>query len=239
MAYYHIDRAQQYFRRLGLEPINAEPQNLSPTRFPTTTPSTRRARDEMQPGTGGVDDGEDADVIVHEYGHAVQDAQPDAFGGSSRARRWARASATTSRGLLDRDHRRQRVEPLHVRVGRDLLLARRASACGAPNHSPDSDPGEHECGRRGPLRRRGLVAAYLELREDSATTAGPLDHGPRRARVATSCSPQPTFAQACRGAADADEDALPAGSRTPGDRAPRWHRMTPAQLLSTCCSRGA
>ena len=36
--------------------------------------------DEIQLGTGGVDDGEDADVIVHEYGHAVQDAQtPDAF----------------------------------------------------------------------------------------------------------------------------------------------------------------
>ena len=24
-------------------------------------------------GTGGVDDGEDADVIVHEYGHSLQD----------------------------------------------------------------------------------------------------------------------------------------------------------------------
>ena len=34
----------------------------------------------MTLGTGGVDDGEDGDVITHEYGHAVQDAELPGFG---------------------------------------------------------------------------------------------------------------------------------------------------------------
>ena len=34
----------------------------------------------MTLGTGGVDDGEDADVIVHEYGHSLQDQAVHNFG---------------------------------------------------------------------------------------------------------------------------------------------------------------
>jgi hypothetical protein len=34
----------------------------------------------MTLGTGGVDDGEDADVIVHEYGHSIQDQAVQGFG---------------------------------------------------------------------------------------------------------------------------------------------------------------
>src|SRR4029079_14126856 len=33
-------------------------------------------------GTGGVDDAEDAEIILHEYGHAIQDNQVPGFGGS-------------------------------------------------------------------------------------------------------------------------------------------------------------
>ena len=36
-------------------------------------------------GKGGVDDAEDGEVIVHEYGHAVHDAQVPAFGSSLEA----------------------------------------------------------------------------------------------------------------------------------------------------------
>ena len=36
----------------------------------------------MSLGTGGVDDGEDAEVIEHEYGHAVQNDQVPGFGSS-------------------------------------------------------------------------------------------------------------------------------------------------------------
>lgn len=34
-------------------------------------------------GTGGVDDSEDAEIILHEYGHAIQDAQIPNFGRSA------------------------------------------------------------------------------------------------------------------------------------------------------------
>jgi Fungalysin metallopeptidase (M36)/Bacterial pre-peptidase C-terminal domain len=37
---------------------------------------------EMTLGTGGIEDGEDADVIDHEYGHSVQDNQVPGFGAS-------------------------------------------------------------------------------------------------------------------------------------------------------------
>ena len=34
-------------------------------------------------GTGGVDDAEDAEIILHEYGHAIQDNQVPGFGASN------------------------------------------------------------------------------------------------------------------------------------------------------------
>ena len=44
--------------------------------------SRRQARLHIRFGKGGVDDAEDAEVIVHEYGHAVHDAQVPGFGSS-------------------------------------------------------------------------------------------------------------------------------------------------------------
>ena len=80
---------------------------------------------ELVLGTGGVDDGEDADVIVHEYGHSLQDQAAPSFAADA-----ARA-ATMGEGFGDYmaaamsalDHRRQPVRHLHLRLGRDLLLA--------------------------------------------------------------------------------------------------------------------
>src|SRR6185295_11756861 len=36
-------------------------------------------------GLGGVDDAEDAEVILHEYGHSIQDDQVPGFGSSAEA----------------------------------------------------------------------------------------------------------------------------------------------------------
>ena len=48
-------------------------------------------------GDGGVDDAEDADVVLHEYGHSIQDNQVPGFGpGRSSRARSVRASATSS-----------------------------------------------------------------------------------------------------------------------------------------------
>jgi hypothetical protein len=85
MAYYHVDQAQEYIQTFGLLPINAESQNVVVDAFPDDNSFYLPHKDRIEMGTGGVDDGEDAEVFVHEYGHAVQDAQnPDAFRSDSK-----------------------------------------------------------------------------------------------------------------------------------------------------------
>ena len=82
MAYYHMTEMQQYIQTLDLDPINEERQFTVANSFSDDNSFYMPGADEIQFGTGGVDDGEDADVIVHEYGHAVQDDQIPNFGGN-------------------------------------------------------------------------------------------------------------------------------------------------------------
>ena len=83
MAYHHVTESQRYIQTLDLDPINEERQNLIANSFSADNSFYSGGADEIQLGTGGVDDGEDADVIIHEYGHAVQDAQnPSAHSGN-------------------------------------------------------------------------------------------------------------------------------------------------------------
>jgi hypothetical protein len=84
MAYFHVDRAQRYIQRLGFRGrsgINDRTQVVVADAFREDnsffSPATRR----IKYGSGGVDDAEDADVILHEYGHAMQDDQERGFGG--------------------------------------------------------------------------------------------------------------------------------------------------------------
>ncbi len=85
MAYAHIDRTQVMIQALDLLSINAEPQNVVANGLADDNSFYQPSQDEIRLGTGGVDDGEDGDVIVHEYGHAVQDAQnPAAYRGAGR-----------------------------------------------------------------------------------------------------------------------------------------------------------
>ncbi len=63
-------------------------------------------------GSGGVDDAEDADVIMHEYGHAIQDDQVRWFGSGNQAEAlgegfgdyWAAAMSSRSPGTSNRDN---------------------------------------------------------------------------------------------------------------------------------------
>ena len=59
------------------EPGRARSTSTAATTAPPTTSTTT-----ITLGKGGVDDAEDAEVIVHEYGHAVHDAQVPGFGTS-------------------------------------------------------------------------------------------------------------------------------------------------------------
>jgi Zn-dependent metalloprotease len=80
-CYYHVDSIQDYLQsELGLTNANArqQPVDAHAGRFDNSfyDPFDRT----LYFGDGGVDDGEDGDVIVHEYGHAIQDDQIDGFG---------------------------------------------------------------------------------------------------------------------------------------------------------------
>lgn len=91
MAYYHIDTLQRYIQTLGFTGakgilnrsirvnVHGTPDDQS---FYDPSPG----RHDLTFGDGGVDDAEDADVILHEYGHAIQDAIIPGFGQANEGR---------------------------------------------------------------------------------------------------------------------------------------------------------
>ncbi|HEU5471047.1 MAG TPA: M36 family metallopeptidase [Actinophytocola sp.] len=85
MSYWGQTEAQKYIQRLGFTDVNNEPQEIKTTGFPDDNSFYDPSVDRITMGTGGVDDAEDAEVIWHEYGHAIQDAQVPNFGDSIEA----------------------------------------------------------------------------------------------------------------------------------------------------------
>ena len=88
MVYFHVDRAIRYLESLGYRgrraifrgPLGVDAHG---TRDDNSwySPGLRR----LTFGTGGVDDAEDAEIILHEFGHALQDAICPDFGQSDEA----------------------------------------------------------------------------------------------------------------------------------------------------------
>ena len=84
MAYYWITEAQKYIHSLGFgvtrRAIDNQPQRIrinqlgADNSFETDHPTL-----EVRFGKGGVDDAEDAEVILHEYGHAIHFSQNFSF----------------------------------------------------------------------------------------------------------------------------------------------------------------
>ncbi len=85
MSYWSITEAQRYIQSLGFDDVNNEPQDVKTTGFKADNSFYDPSVDRITFGTGGVDDAEDAEVIWHEYGHAIQDAQVPNFGDSLEA----------------------------------------------------------------------------------------------------------------------------------------------------------
>jgi hypothetical protein len=86
MAYFHIDRVRRHLGELGFSDVmnravevhvDAVKDDLSQYDPPTKT---------ILFGSGGVPDAEDGEIIVHEYGHAIQDDQVPGFGEGAEAR---------------------------------------------------------------------------------------------------------------------------------------------------------
>jgi hypothetical protein len=84
MAYYWVTEAQKYIQSLGFgttyRPINMESQDVRINQWGVDNSYSWDKHDVLRFGKGGVDDAEDAEVILHEYGHAMMDSQATPFG---------------------------------------------------------------------------------------------------------------------------------------------------------------
>jgi hypothetical protein len=91
MGYYWVTQAQRYIQSLGfgstLPAVNKRQQLLRINQFGGDNSFYREGTGKLTItfGKGGVDDAEDAEVIVHEYGHSVQDNQVPGFGSTPEA----------------------------------------------------------------------------------------------------------------------------------------------------------
>jgi len=91
MGYYWVTQAQRYIQSLGfgstLRAVNKRQQLLRINQFGGDNSFYREGTGKLTItlGKGGVDDAEDAEVIVHEYGHSVQDNQVPGFGSTPEA----------------------------------------------------------------------------------------------------------------------------------------------------------
>ena len=75
MVYYHLDTSQRYIQSLGFPNLVNRSIPAHAHYFADDSAFYSTITQSLQFGDGGVDDAEDADVILHEYGHAIQDDQ--------------------------------------------------------------------------------------------------------------------------------------------------------------------
>ena len=80
MAYYAITRAQEYIQRLGFTDIQSDGITVKVDQYGIDNSYFDPTKDLIRLGKGGVDDAEDLEVIWHEYGHAIQEAESPGFG---------------------------------------------------------------------------------------------------------------------------------------------------------------
>jgi len=84
MAYYWVTESQEYIQSLGFgtryRGANDESQDVRINQLGYDNSfETDHPKDELRFGKGGVDDAEDAEVILHEYGHAIHSSQNFSF----------------------------------------------------------------------------------------------------------------------------------------------------------------
>lgn len=71
MAYYHIDSSQMYIQTLGFDNINSHQVFVNAHGTTDDNSFYIPWENSITFGTGGVDDAEDADIILHEYAHSI------------------------------------------------------------------------------------------------------------------------------------------------------------------------
>jgi zinc metalloprotease ZmpB len=89
MAYYWITESQKYIQSLGFgvwrRPINKVSQAVRINQWGADNSFATDKHNELRFGKGGVDDAEDAEVVLHEYGHAIHFSQSATFYSSAEA----------------------------------------------------------------------------------------------------------------------------------------------------------
>ncbi|GAB2660950.1 M4 family metallopeptidase [Kribbella swartbergensis] len=85
MAYYQVNQTQEYIHSLGFTEVNNESQDFEINTYNGDNSFYDPSKDRITMGEGGVDDAEDAEVIWHEYGHAIQDDIVPGYGASLQA----------------------------------------------------------------------------------------------------------------------------------------------------------
>jgi hypothetical protein len=80
MAYHHIDRMQNYIQSLRFRRANPGQVRVIVNGVPGDNSEYRPNRNEIRLAVGGAPDYQDADVILHEYAHAVHSAINRRFG---------------------------------------------------------------------------------------------------------------------------------------------------------------
>jgi Zn-dependent metalloprotease len=85
MSYYQVNQTQEYIHSLGFTEVNNESQDFEINTYAGDNSFYDPSKDVITMGEGGVDDGEDAEVIWHEYGHAIQDDIVPGYGESLQA----------------------------------------------------------------------------------------------------------------------------------------------------------
>ena len=216
MAYFWITEAQRYIQSLGfgsrLRAVNDEPQRVRINQWGADNSFATTHKDEIRLGKGGVDDAEDAEVVLHEYGHAVHFAQGFSFSTDE--------AGAISEGFGDylrrhglrgrpREARPPRVlrPGLRRRLGRGLVHVDRAALPAARRPRPPLPGGPPRRGARGRAdlvaravgpswragregRRHGRPRGAVRLRRrDDARARGRTRSRPRGASTAT---PRPT-----------------------------------------------
>ncbi|MCE9634674.1 MAG: M36 family metallopeptidase [Planctomycetes bacterium] len=79
-AYVQVDAVQDRLQTLGIASANASSQRIDAHALTGDQSYFDTFDDTVRFGDGGVDDAEDGDIVVHEYGHAIQDDQVPGFG---------------------------------------------------------------------------------------------------------------------------------------------------------------
>jgi Zn-dependent metalloprotease len=85
MVYYHIDSIQRYLQQIGFDNVLNHQIAVNIDGRTDDNSHYSPVGKDLTFGTGGVDDAEDADIIAHEYGHAIQDNQVPGWGDSHEA----------------------------------------------------------------------------------------------------------------------------------------------------------